>query len=96
MSGLGPVTLPSGVDPARVAEVIVDRGPGVVACRGSGSRVTATAVLAAAHVVQGGIAGWVRFSPDEAGEWAAPLTRVVGRRVGGIGSGGASDRGPAG
>ncbi len=74
MSGLGPVTLPSGVDPARVAEVIVDRGPGVVACRGSGYRVTATAVLAAAHVVQGGIAGWVRFSPDQAGEWAAPLT----------------------
>ena len=68
------MTLLGAVDPARVAEVIVDRGPGVVACRGSGYRVTATAVLTAAHVVRGGVAGWVRFSPGQEDEWAVPLT----------------------
>ena len=61
------------VDPAQVAEVIIDRGPEVGGVRGSGYRVTATAVLTAAHVVQGGVAGWVRFSPGQDGEWVAPL-----------------------
>ncbi|MET8284687.1 trypsin-like peptidase domain-containing protein [Streptomyces sp. NPDC051639] len=64
-----------GLDPVRVAEVMVrpaaGRGPGR---RGSGYRVGLRWVLTAAHVVrdaEGGTAG-VRFEADRAAEWTAP------------------------
>ncbi|MGW3631469.1 effector-associated domain 2-containing protein [Streptomyces sp. NPDC005122] len=68
-----------GLDPVRVAEVMVrpaaGRGPGR---RGSGYRVGLRCVLTAAHVVrdaEGATAG-VRFEADRAAEWTAPA-RVV-------------------
>lgn len=59
----------SGIDPGRVAEVLVtqDRpGPGR---RGSGYRVSGSAVLTAAHVVRGAARVRVRFDADQPGEW---------------------------
>jgi len=56
-----------GLDPARVAEVIARDTPrGEV--RGSGYRVTTTAVLTAAHVVNGAGTVEVRFNADRKGE----------------------------
>jgi len=72
--GIGAGDAPEWVDPARIAEVIVDRGPRVSGIRGSGYRVTATAVLTAAHVMRGAVVGWVRFNPDQAGEWVVQLS----------------------
>ncbi|MCA1696087.1 MAG: serine protease, partial [Actinobacteria bacterium] len=51
----------------RVAELIVTYADG--RRRGSGYRVTAEAVLTAAHVVEGALSVQVRFEPDLPGEW---------------------------
>ena len=61
----------AGIDPERVAELIVTtRGQGPDR-RGSGYRITAEAVLTAAHVVAGATGVRVRFDADRSGEWAA-------------------------
>ncbi|MBM9509392.1 trypsin-like peptidase domain-containing protein [Actinacidiphila acididurans] len=60
-----------GLDPHRIAEVIVADGGGR---RGSGYRVTATAVLTAAHVVVDAMDLQVRFDVDRPGQWAVPGT----------------------
>ena len=69
MTGLGGGA--AGIDPERVAEVLVEldgHGPGR---RGSGYRIGAEAVLTAAHVVQDANAVRVRFDADRSGEWVA-------------------------
>ncbi|HEX3213471.1 MAG TPA: trypsin-like peptidase domain-containing protein, partial [Actinomycetota bacterium] len=61
----------AGIDPERVAEVLVEldgHGPGR---RGSGYRISAEAVLTAAHVVRDADAVRVRFDADRSGEWVA-------------------------
>ncbi|MDQ3765109.1 MAG: serine protease [Actinomycetota bacterium] len=57
-----------GIVPGQVAEIIVtlDEGPGR---RGSGYRVGPTAVLTAAHVIEGAASVLVRFDADLPGEW---------------------------
>jgi hypothetical protein len=52
-----------GIEPARVAEVIV-RGR-----RGSGYRIGQTTVLTAAHVIEGDAAPLVRFEADQSTQW---------------------------
>ncbi|GAB2620559.1 hypothetical protein GCM10027168_60770 [Streptomyces capparidis] len=75
-AGAGP-----GLDPDRVAEVIVG-GPGsAVDERGSGYRVRAGVVLTAAHVVGDEPAVRVRFRADRPGAWTADGT-VVWRDAG--------------
>ena len=72
MRGSGVET--TGIDPDRVAEVIVtpsDPGP---ERRGSGYRVSPTSVLTAAHVVDGAARVRVRFNADRPGEWVADTT----------------------
>jgi Trypsin-like peptidase domain len=67
MSGWDAVA--AGIDPERVAELLVtpaQPGPGR---RGSGYRVSASAVLTAAHVVRDADRVWVRFNADRPGEW---------------------------
>src|SRR5215467_13383826 len=60
---------PAGLKPERVAELLVTpAGPGPRR-RGSGYRVTASAVLTAAHVVQHASRVCVRFSADKPSEW---------------------------
>ncbi|MFE5537569.1 trypsin-like peptidase domain-containing protein [Streptomyces sp. NPDC056492] len=59
-----------GLDPHRIAEVIVTTGAGG-GRRGSGYRVGETAVLTAFHVVAGAAAVQVRFDADRPGQWAA-------------------------
>ena len=69
MTGLGGGA--AGIDPERVAEVLVElagHGPGR---RGSGYRISAEAVLTAAHVVRDADAVRVRFDADRSGEWVA-------------------------
>ncbi|MEU3185104.1 tetratricopeptide repeat protein [Streptomyces sp. NPDC006923] len=62
-----------GLDPRRIAEVIVvDTAGG--RRRGSGYRVTDTAVLTAAHVVAGAAGVRVRFDADRPGQWAVAAT----------------------
>jgi hypothetical protein len=59
----------SGIDPERVAELLIDlhgSGPGR---RGSGYRVSASAVLTAAHVVRDAVRVRVRFNADRSDEW---------------------------
>ena len=59
----------AGIDPGRVAELLVTPatlGPGR---RGSGYRVSASAVLTAAHVVRDAALVRVRFDADRPGEW---------------------------
>ena len=69
MTGLGGGA--AGIDPERVAEVIVTpRGAGPDR-RGSGYRITAEAVLTAAHVVHDATGVRVRFDADRSGEWVA-------------------------
>ena len=63
-----------GIDPERVAEVLVTpagRGP---KRRGSGYRVSTTSVLTASHVVAGAARVRVRFNADRPGEWVAEGT----------------------
>ncbi|MEU9864533.1 trypsin-like peptidase domain-containing protein [Streptomyces sp. NPDC047971] len=59
-----------GLDPHRIAEVIVTTPTG--RRRGSGYRVTDTTVLTAAHVVTDTAATRVRFDVDRPGQWEAP------------------------
>lgn len=59
-----------GLDPSRVAELLVKTGGGGPGRRGSGYRVSASNVLTAAHVVSGGTVK-VRFDADRPGEWIA-------------------------
>ncbi|MFD7326556.1 trypsin-like peptidase domain-containing protein [Streptomyces sp. NPDC059875] len=59
-----------GLDPHRIAEVIVTTSAG--RRRGSGYRVTDTTVLTAAHVVTGTAGTRVRFDVDRPGQWEAP------------------------
>ncbi|MDF5752797.1 NB-ARC domain-containing protein [Spongiactinospora sp. TRM90649] len=60
-----------GVDPGRVAEILVARDGAVPGRRGSGYRVTSGVVLTAAHVVRGVATVRVRFDADRQGEWTA-------------------------
>ena len=61
----------AGIDPERVAELIVTtKGPSPDR-RGSGYRITAEAVLTAAHVVRDEAGVRVRFDADRSGEWVA-------------------------
>ena len=61
----------SGIDPGRVAEVLVTpAGPGPER-RGSGYRVSPTSVLTAAHVVGGAARVRVRCNADRPGEWVS-------------------------
>ncbi|MEU6867600.1 trypsin-like peptidase domain-containing protein [Streptomyces sp. NPDC046876] len=59
-----------GLDPHRIAEVIVTTSAGG-GRRGSGYRVGGAAVLTAFHVVAGAAAVRVRFDADRPGQWAA-------------------------
>ncbi|MEW2418202.1 trypsin-like peptidase domain-containing protein [Streptomyces sp. NPDC046866] len=59
-----------GLDPHRIAEVIVTTSAGG-GRRGSGYRVGEAAVLTAFHVVAGAAAVRVRFDADRPGQWAA-------------------------
>ncbi|GAA1579911.1 hypothetical protein GCM10009731_37460 [Streptomyces globosus] len=59
-----------GLDPHRIAEVIVTAAAG--GRRGSGYRVAHAAVLTALHVVAGASGVRVRFDADRPGQWAAP------------------------
>ncbi|MFE9402664.1 trypsin-like peptidase domain-containing protein [Streptomyces sp. NPDC006530] len=67
-----PVADGPGLDPHRIAEIIVETGAG--RRRGSGYRVSASAVLTAAHVVADATALVVRCDADRDGEWSAPAT----------------------
>jgi hypothetical protein len=60
--------MPETIHRARVAELIVTRIDG--RRRGSGYRVSAEAVLTAAHVIDGAVSVQVRFEPDLAAEWS--------------------------
>ncbi|MGW4690358.1 trypsin-like peptidase domain-containing protein [Streptomyces sp. NPDC004244] len=60
----------SGLDPHRIAEVIVAVAAGG-GRRGSGYRVAGTAVLTALHVVRGASEVRVRFDADRPGQWSA-------------------------
>jgi endonuclease YncB( thermonuclease family) len=59
------------MDPHRIAEVVVRCADGTRR-RGSGYRVTGTAVLTAAHVIAGAEHLEVRFDADRDGQWSAP------------------------
>jgi hypothetical protein len=59
----------AGIDPERVAELLIDLGRPQPGRRGSGYRISASAVLTAAHVVRGAARVWVRFDADRPGEW---------------------------
>ncbi|MEV5278342.1 trypsin-like peptidase domain-containing protein [Streptomyces sp. NPDC052811] len=63
-----------GLDPHRIAEIIVATGDG--RRRGSGYRISDGAVLTAAHVVAGAAAVRVRCDADRPGEWSAPAAVV--------------------
>ncbi|MEU9194323.1 trypsin-like peptidase domain-containing protein [Streptomyces hundungensis] len=67
-----PVADGPGLDPHRIAEIIVETGSG--RRRGSGYLVCARAVLTAAHVVADATAVVVRCDADRDGEWSAPAT----------------------
>ncbi|MFE5238778.1 MULTISPECIES: trypsin-like peptidase domain-containing protein [unclassified Streptomyces] len=62
-------TAAGGLDPHRIAEVIVTTASG--GRRGSGYRVGDTAVLTALHVVAGAAGVKVRFDADRPGQWSA-------------------------
>jgi hypothetical protein len=66
----------AGVDPHRVAEVIVAL-PGGAGRRGSGYRVDTATVLTAAHVVADALRITVRFDADSPGEWGAEVPDVL-------------------
>jgi hypothetical protein len=66
----------SGVDPHRVAEVIVT-GPDGVGRRGSGYRVASGVVLTAAHVVEDARIVHLRFDADTPGEWSVAAEEYV-------------------
>ncbi|MET9886432.1 tetratricopeptide repeat-containing serine protease family protein [Streptomyces sp. NPDC006430] len=60
-----------GLDPHRIAEVIVSTAAGDGGRRGSGYRVGDAAVLTAFHVVAGATGVRVRFDADRPTQWAA-------------------------
>ena len=62
-----------GIDPSRVAEVIVTL-PGGHRRRGTGYRVTTTAIVTAAHVLRGAREVLVRFDADRPEEWTTAAT----------------------
>ncbi|MER5184087.1 trypsin-like peptidase domain-containing protein [Streptomyces sp. NPDC002896] len=62
-----------GLDAHRIAEIIVVTTAGA-GRRGSGYRVTHTAVLTAAHVVADAVGVQVRFDADRPGQWMVPAT----------------------
>lgn len=64
----------TGLDPRRIAEVIVTAGKG--GRRGSGYRVGNAVVLTAFHVVSGAAGVQVRFDADRPGQWSAPAEVV--------------------
>jgi Trypsin-like peptidase domain len=59
----------AGIDPERVAELLVDLRGTRPGRRGSGYRVSASAILTAAHVVRDAARVQVRFNADRPGEW---------------------------
>ncbi|GGU35896.1 trypsin-like peptidase domain-containing protein [Streptomyces violascens] len=59
-----------GLDPHRIAEIIVETGVG--RRRGSGYRICTDTVLTAAHVVVGAAGVVVRCDADREGEWSGP------------------------
>jgi tetratricopeptide (TPR) repeat protein len=59
----------AGIAPERVAELLVDLGGPEPGRRGSGYRISASAVLTAAHVVRDAARVRVRFNADRPGEW---------------------------
>ncbi|MDT0542387.1 trypsin-like peptidase domain-containing protein [Streptomyces lonegramiae] len=61
----------AGLDPDRVAEIIVKRGDGRPGERGSGYLVTDRTVLTAAHVVREATAVRLRLRADQPGAWSA-------------------------
>ncbi|MFI6687696.1 trypsin-like peptidase domain-containing protein [Streptomyces sp. NPDC050485] len=63
-----------GLDPHRIAEIIVAAGDG--RRRGSGYRISGIAVLTAAHVVADAADVRVRCDADRPGEWSAPAAVV--------------------
>ncbi|MFE7569143.1 trypsin-like peptidase domain-containing protein [Streptomyces sp. NPDC057539] len=65
---------PAGLDPDRVAEVIVERSSEPQGRRGSGYRIRAGFVLTAAHVVRDASLVRVRFRADRPGAWTADGT----------------------
>jgi tetratricopeptide (TPR) repeat protein len=64
----------AGLDPDRVAEVIVERSTEQQGRRGSGYRIRAGFVLTAAHVVRDASLVRVRFRADRPGAWTADGT----------------------
>ena len=69
----------SGLDRGRVAQLRVEYSSG--ASRGSGYRITSTAVLTAAHVVAKARAVQVVFNPDLPDEWSVPARIEVCERA---------------
>ncbi|MEU5436766.1 trypsin-like peptidase domain-containing protein [Streptomyces sp. NPDC020719] len=59
-----------GLDPHRIAEIIVESPEG--RRRGSGYRISTTTVLTAAHVVADATRTLVRCDADQPAEWSAP------------------------
>ncbi|GHC87259.1 trypsin-like peptidase domain-containing protein [Streptomyces flavofungini] len=59
-----------GIDPRRIAEIIVETGSG--GRRGSGYLISSGSVLTAAHVVADATRTVVRCCADRPGEWSAP------------------------
>jgi hypothetical protein len=59
----------TGIDPERIAELLVELHGQEPGRRGSGYRVSVSAVLTAAHVVQNASRVRVRFNADRPGEW---------------------------
>ncbi|NBE55603.1 trypsin-like peptidase domain-containing protein [Streptomyces boluensis] len=65
-----PTAAGAGLDPHRIAEIIVSGAKG--GRRGSGYRINTNAFLTAAHVVAGATELRVRCDADRPGEWTAP------------------------
>ncbi|MFJ9173884.1 trypsin-like peptidase domain-containing protein [Streptomyces sp. NPDC102360] len=72
MRSEAPADEPGGLDPRRIAEIIVEAEQG--GRRGSGYRISFGAVLTAAHVVAEASSVIVRCEADRPGEWSAPAT----------------------
>jgi hypothetical protein len=69
MTGLGSGA--AGIDPERVAEMIVTPSSTGPDRRGSGYRISESVVLTAAHVVRDAAGVRARFDADRSGEWVA-------------------------
>ncbi|MBD0744660.1 hypothetical protein BG418_23715 [Streptomyces sp. CBMA152] len=63
-----------GLDPHRIAEIIVESGDG--RRRGSGYRISARTVLTAAHVVADATSTVVRCDADQPGQWSVPAAVI--------------------